>query len=42
LGASHQTGWTGIIGRLIQMLGSLAAQDVLTGDMAALLAYEEK
>jgi hypothetical protein len=42
LGASHQTGWTGIIGRLIQMLGSLTAQDILTGELATLLAYEEE
>jgi hypothetical protein len=29
LGASHQTGWTGIVGRLIQMYGKLDAHDLL-------------
>jgi len=31
LGASHQTGWTGLVARLVQMLGSLDSQDVLHG-----------
>ncbi|HWR89056.1 MAG TPA: hypothetical protein VN260_02240, partial [Dissulfurispiraceae bacterium] len=31
LGASHQTGWTGTVARLIQMLGSLDAKTVLEG-----------
>jgi hypothetical protein len=29
LGASHQTGWTGLIARLIQLYGSLDAQRFL-------------
>jgi hypothetical protein len=29
LGASHQTGWTGIIARLIQIFGVLDAQTFL-------------
>ena len=29
LGASHQTGWTGLIARFIQMAGLLDARDVL-------------
>lgn len=29
LGASHQTGWTGLIARLIQMFGSLKPEDLL-------------
>jgi hypothetical protein len=29
LGASHQTGWTGLVARLIQMYGLLSAGDVL-------------
>ncbi len=32
IGASHQTGWTGIVGRLIQMYGLLDATTVLEGD----------
>jgi len=31
LGASHQTGWTGVVARLIQMYGHLTAQYVLGG-----------
>lgn len=31
LGASHQTGWTGIVGRLIQMYGKLDARSLLKG-----------
>jgi hypothetical protein len=41
LGASHQTGWTGGIARLIQMLGSFTAQETLTEDWDKLLAYQE-
>jgi hypothetical protein len=29
LGASHQTGWTGLVARLIQSLGQLSADTVL-------------
>ena len=29
LGASHQTGWTGLIARFMQMEGVLGASDVL-------------
>jgi hypothetical protein len=31
LGASHQTGWTGLVAKLIQMLNVLDAQKVLKG-----------
>jgi len=31
LGASHQTGWTGLVARLIQAFGQLDAADVLEG-----------
>ena len=29
LGASHQTGWTGIVARLMQLFASTSASDVL-------------
>jgi hypothetical protein len=29
LGASHQTGWTGVIARLLDLFGRVTAQDVL-------------
>jgi Glycosyl hydrolase family 63 C-terminal domain len=31
VGASHQTGWTGSVARLIQLFGSVTASDVLNG-----------
>jgi hypothetical protein len=31
IGASHQTGWTGVVARLIQISGSLTAEEVLAG-----------
>ena len=31
LGASHQTGWTGVVARLIQLFGYLTPQDILQG-----------
>ncbi|HWH68293.1 MAG TPA: hypothetical protein VNT26_02870, partial [Candidatus Sulfotelmatobacter sp.] len=31
LGASHQTGWTGVVARLIQMYGHIDAQSLLQG-----------
>ena len=35
LGASHQTGWTGVVGRLIQIYGLLDQKSVLKGGMRA-------
>jgi hypothetical protein len=36
LGASHQTGWTGVVAKLIQLFGSLDAKKALeTGKEAA-------
>ncbi|WP_321475132.1 glucosidase [uncultured Paludibaculum sp.] len=32
LGASHQTGWTGTVARLIQLFGHLRAKDLLEGE----------
>jgi hypothetical protein len=32
LGASHQTGWTGLVAKLIQLFGAVAARDVLEAD----------
>jgi hypothetical protein len=37
LGASHQTGWTGIVGRLIQLFGTTDAKEVLEGGRTGLL-----
>jgi hypothetical protein len=31
IGASHQTGWTGVVAKLIQLFGTLRAEDVLAG-----------
>jgi hypothetical protein len=35
LGASHQTGWTGIVAKLIQLFGLLDAKKSLEGGKAA-------
>jgi hypothetical protein len=35
LGASHQTGWTGVVGRLIQLFGAVDAKELLEGGRAA-------
>jgi hypothetical protein len=34
LGASHQTGWTGLVASLIQLFGYVGAEDVLSGRIA--------
>ncbi len=39
LGASHQTGWTGLVARIIQLLGYLRPEDVLSGDLSGHLVY---
>ena len=31
LGASHQTGWTGVVAKIIQLFGTLDAQQALEG-----------
>jgi len=38
IGASHQTGWTGIVARLIQMFAVATSGDILVGDFTK-LAY---
>jgi hypothetical protein len=40
IGASHQTGWTGVIARLIQLVGTLTADEVLNESMSALLGRQ--
>jgi hypothetical protein len=42
IGASHQTGWTGIVARIIQTLGAITADEALNEDWAELLAYEKE
>jgi hypothetical protein len=37
VGASHQTGWTGLVPTLIQLFGSLDAAQVLKGGKKSLL-----
>lgn len=41
LGASHQTGWTGVIARIIQTFGSATGEQMLTDDWRNLFAYKE-
>jgi hypothetical protein len=42
LGASHQTGWTGIVGRLIQLFGLTDAKSLLEGGRTAVTAQVSK
>ncbi len=41
LGASHQTGWTGLVAKIIQLSGSLQARDVLETGRSSLGAFQE-
>jgi len=38
LGASHQTGWTGLVARMLQLFGVLDAKDTLEHEKRALSA----
>jgi Glycosyl hydrolase family 63 C-terminal domain len=39
LGASHQTGWTGLVARIIQLLGYLEPEDLLDAGLRGNLVY---
>ncbi len=39
LGASHQTGWTGLVARFIRMSATLTKEGVLAGESMRMLAY---
>ena len=41
LGASHQTGWTGLVAKLIQMFGAVGADAVLAQGGKAVVSYQE-
>jgi hypothetical protein len=41
VGASHQTGWTGIVGAIIEMFGFLDAQKILNGGKRAAFVRNE-
>ena len=41
LGASHQTGWTGLVAKMIQLFGSLDAETLLEGGKRAAFARQE-
>jgi len=40
LGASHQTGWTGLIARLLQLFGGLEAEDMLESGLRTLNLHD--
>ncbi|MBW4698699.1 MAG: glucosidase [Aphanocapsa lilacina HA4352-LM1] len=43
LGASHQTGWTGLVAKLIQLFGAVEGEDLLKKEgLSAGLAYTEE
>jgi hypothetical protein len=41
IGASHQTGWTGLIAKLLQAFGSANPEEILQSGPRATLAYDE-
>jgi hypothetical protein len=41
LGASHQTGWTGLVAKLIELFGRLEASQLLEAGKAGAFAKEE-
>jgi hypothetical protein len=41
LGASHQTGWTGLVAELVQMYGHLTAETLLEGGKRMGVSYDE-
>jgi len=41
VGASHQTGWSGLIAKLLQAFGSASAERILQNGAKATLAYDE-
>ena len=41
LGASHQTGWTGLVAKLIQMYGFLEPQDFLLLGGTTSVSYQK-
>jgi len=41
LGASHQTGWTGVVAKLIELFGRVNAQQFLDGGKASAFAREQ-
>jgi hypothetical protein len=42
IGASHQTGWTGIVGALIEYFGHLDPQTMLQGGHSTAFAGEKE
>lgn len=41
LGASHQTGWTGVVAKLIELFGRIDAETVLAGGVHEMFAKKE-
>jgi hypothetical protein len=41
LGASHQTGWTGLVAKLLQMFNAMTASQLLEEGRKAAMVYKE-
>jgi hypothetical protein len=41
IGASHQTGWTGLVAKLLQLFAATTAEQFLKGDKQAVYAYHD-
>ena len=42
IGASHQTGWTGLVAKLIQIYGYMTSKQVLEGARGVVVTYKNK
>ncbi len=42
IGANHQTGWTGLVAKLIQLYGYMTSKQILEGARGAVVAYKNK
>jgi hypothetical protein len=42
IGANHQTGWTGVVAKLIQIFGYLTSKQVLEAERGLAVTYEDK
>jgi hypothetical protein len=41
IGANHQTGWTGLVAKLLQLFAATTAEQFLAGDRQAIYSYHD-
>jgi hypothetical protein len=42
IGASHQTGWTGLVAKLLQLFAGTSAEQFLSGDRQGVYGYHDR